>query len=144
MQTDATRQHLLEFYQALGLGDRDRLWRCLSERIDWTVNCPPHIFRFSGWRQGRESVFEALRQFRREYGVEDFRQEVMIVEGDRGAVISDALVRQRTSGRKIRISLVDFTRFEAGLLVEYRQFLNSFDFVEQALGRELYVGQESV
>ncbi len=140
MQTSETRAIVTDFYRALRERDRKRLLAILGDDVDWLVHSPAHIFPFSGWRRGREGVIEAVRHFTREYEMSEYRQDVMIVEGARAAVISNSAFRQRATERMLRFSLVDFTRFENGRLVEFRQFLNSFDLVEQALGRELDVG----
>jgi hypothetical protein len=48
--------------------------------------------------------------------------------------MSDISYRQRATNRVLRLRLASF---QDGRLIEYREFTNSFDAVEQALGREL-------
>ena len=61
----------------------------------------------------------------------------MLVDGDRAALMSDVRYCQRSTGRTLRSRIASFLRFQDGRLIEYREFIDRFDSVEQALGREL-------
>lgn len=63
--------------------------------------------------------------------------QVTVIDGDRAAVMSDVAFKQRSSGRALRFHLADFLRFRDGRLVEFREFMNTFDVVQQALNRLL-------
>jgi ketosteroid isomerase-like protein len=71
------------------------------------------------------------------YSLQSYKQEIMIVDGDRAAVMSDVSFTQRATNRTMRFRVANFLRFQDGKLIEFREFTNSFDVVEQALGREL-------
>ena len=64
----------------------------------------------------------------------------MIVDGDRAAVMSDVAFTQRSTGRTVTMQLANFLRFRDGRLIEFREFANTFDLVEQALGQLIDVG----
>ena len=51
--------------------------------------------------------------------------------------MSDVSYRQRSTARVLRVRIASFLRLQDGRLIEYREFIDSFDAVEQALGREL-------
>ena len=51
--------------------------------------------------------------------------------------MSDESFTQRATKRILRFRIANFLRFQDGKLIEFREFVNSFDVVEQALGREL-------
>jgi ketosteroid isomerase-like protein len=72
-----------------------------------------------------------------DYILENYQVEITIVEDDRAAVISDVSFTQRATNRLLRFRVANFLRFQDGRLIEFREFSNSFDVVEQALGREL-------
>jgi ketosteroid isomerase-like protein len=55
----------------------------------------------------------------------------------RAALMSDVSYRQRSTGRLLRIRVAGFLHWQDGQVIEYREFVDSFDAVEQALGREL-------
>ena len=62
-----------------------------------------------------------------------------IVEGEHAAVIVLARMKQRATGRTIQIRFAHFVRFQDGRIIEFREFLNSFDAVEQVLGHEIEI-----
>ena len=74
-----------------------------------------------------------------QYALERYTPEIVIVDGERAAVMSDTSYRQRATERLLRFRIANFLRFRDGRLIEFREFINSFDVVEQALGRELRV-----
>ena len=46
---------------------------------------------------------------------------------------------QRSTDRTLRFHIANFLRIRDGRLVEFREFANTFDLVEQALGHMLPV-----
>jgi len=58
------------------------------------------------------------------------------------AVIVMARMKQRATGRIIQTLFAQFVRFRDGRIVEFREFLDSFDAVEQVLGREIKIGPD--
>jgi ketosteroid isomerase-like protein len=46
---------------------------------------------------------------------------------------------QRSSGRTLSLRLVNFMRIQDGQIIEFREFSDTFDAVEQALGSWLQV-----
>jgi len=44
---------------------------------------------------------------------------------------------QRATSRVTRFRVANFQRFQDGKLIEFREFTNTFDLVEQAPGREM-------
>jgi ketosteroid isomerase-like protein len=65
----------------------------------------------------------------------------MVTEQEDAAVIVLARLRQRTTGRTIQLFIADFIRFDKGRIVELRQFMDSFDAVQQVLGREILISK---
>ena len=58
---------------------------------------------------------------------------------DRAAVLSNAAFLQRATNRVLRLRLVNFLRFQDEKIIEFREFSDTFDTVEQALGRWIEV-----
>jgi len=126
-----------ELYDAYGRRDFDRLAAFLDDDIEWVIYAPVSVFAFAGPRHGRAAVLHALTGIAADYTLESYTPEIVVVDGDDAAVMSDVGFRQRTTGRTLRFRVADFLRFRNGRLVEFREFTNTFDVVEQALGREL-------
>lgn len=82
-------------------------------------------------------MLQAMGAIAEHYVLENYKNEIMIVDGDRAAVMSDVSFTQRATNRVLRFRIANFLRFQDGKLIECREFANSFDLVEQALGREL-------
>jgi uncharacterized protein len=72
-----------------------------------------------------------------DYLLESYVPQVTVIDGDRAAVMSDVAFKQRSGGRTLRFHIADFLRFRDGRLVEFREFMNTFDVVQQALNRLL-------
>jgi len=118
-------------------GDNERLAARYHDDIDWLFHAPVSLFPFAGARRGKAEVFKGLALLYETYRVTGYSVEVNLVEGDRAATLSDAHMVQRATGRTIQSRIAGFHRFQDGKVIEYRGFTDSFDSVEQALGREL-------
>ena len=137
MSESATRAAVRDLYDAYARRDFARVAALIHDDIDWVIYAPVAVFPFAGPRHGRAAVLQAMAGIAEIYSVEKYLPEVVIVDGDTAAVMSDASFRQRATGRLIRLRIANFLRFDGGHLIEFREFLNSYDAVEQALGREL-------
>ena len=92
------------------------------------------MFPFKGARHGKSDVLDVLAAIAKDYAIERYRPEIVIVENERAAVLSDATFVQRASARKLRFRIANFLRFRDGRLVDFREMTDTFDLVEQALG----------
>jgi ketosteroid isomerase-like protein len=135
-----TRAAVTELYDAYARRDFERIASMIDEDIDWIIYGPVQVFPFAGQRHGRTAVLEALGGIAQDYLLERYDPRIIIVEGDRAAVMSDVAFQQRSTGRTVSTQLANFLRFRNGKLIEFREFSNSFDLVEQALGRWIEVG----
>ncbi|MGE0565757.1 MAG: nuclear transport factor 2 family protein [Pseudolabrys sp.] len=134
MNTETTRAIVGEIYEAYARRDFDIVAARIGERIDWIIYAPVDLFPFAGPRRGRKEVLTALASIAERYAVDSYRPEVIVVDGDRAAVMSDVAFVQRASGRTLRFRVANFLRFEDGKVVEFREFMNTLDVAEQALG----------
>ena len=137
--TEDIRVVVEDLYAAYARKDFDRVAARLDEDVDWIIYAPMEVFPFVGARRGKRAVLEALGGLAKDYALERYEPRVIVVDGDRAAVMSDVAFRQRSTERVLSFHLANFLRFRAGKLVEFREFANTFDLVEQALGRALTV-----
>jgi ketosteroid isomerase-like protein len=133
----ATRATVRELYDAYARRDFERVAALMHDDIDWVIYAPVAVFPFAGPRRGRAAVLQAMAAIAEVYALESYTPEIMIVDGDRAAVMSDARFSQRATNRTLRFRIANFLRIADGRLIEFREFINTFDAVEQALGREL-------
>jgi ketosteroid isomerase-like protein len=132
-----TRALVRALYTAYAAGDRARVAALIDDDIDWIIYGPVQVFAFVGARHGKTAVLEALTAIAADYAVDRYQPEVIVVEGDRAAVMSNVAFVQRSTGRTLSFRLANFLRFRAGRVVEFREFADMFDVTEQALGRYL-------
>jgi ketosteroid isomerase-like protein len=133
----ATRETVRDLYDAYARRDFERFAALLHDDIDWMICAPVTVFPFAGPRHGRAAVLQAMGGIAEQYAVESYKPEIVLVDGERAAVLSDTSFRQRATDRVIRLRLANFLRFQDGRLIGFREYLNSFDAVAQALGRSL-------
>jgi ketosteroid isomerase-like protein len=134
---DGTRATVRELYDAYGRRDFERVAALIHDDIDWVIYGPVQVFPFAGARRGRAEVLKAMAGIAEHYALESYLPELIIVDGERAAVMSDVSFKQRATNRTLRFRLANFLRFQDGKVIEFREFANSFDLVQQALGREL-------
>jgi ketosteroid isomerase-like protein len=137
MSEESTRAAVSDLYAAYSRGDGERMAALIGDDVDFVIHGPVHVFPFAGHHRGKAAVMEALGLIAKDYLLESYVPQVTVVEGDRAAVMSDVAFKQRSSGRTLRFHMADFLRFRDGRLVEFREFMNTFDVVEQALNRLL-------
>jgi ketosteroid isomerase-like protein len=136
---ETTRAALEDILDAFKQGDTDRLATRYHDDIDWLFYAPVALFPFAGARRGKADVFKGYALMYDIFSLSSYNVAVKLVDGDRAATLSDAHMVQRATGRTIRSRVAGFHRFRDGRLIEYRGFTDSFDSVEQALGRELQI-----
>lgn len=139
METDATRAVMDALLAAFKGGDSERLAALYHDDVDWLFHCPSSVFPFAGRRRGKAEVFQGFALFYRDYKLVGYDVLLKLVDGDRAALMSDVHSVQRATGRTMRSRIGGFHRFQDGKLIEYRGFTDSFDAVEQILGRELQI-----
>lgn len=137
MSEGNTRAIIGELYGAYGRRDFERVAALIHDDIDWVIYAPVAVFPFAGPRKGRAAVLAAMAEIAQAFALESYKPEVMLVDGARAALMSDVSYKQRSTARVLRVRIAGFLRLQDGRLIEYREFIDSFDAVEQALGREL-------
>jgi ketosteroid isomerase-like protein len=135
-----TRAAVNELYAAYSSRNFQRIAEILDEDIDWIIYGPVQVFPFAGQRRGRTAVLEAMGSIAKDFSLERYEPRIIIVEDDRAAVMSEVAFLQRSTGRMLSMQLANFLRFRNGRLIEFREFANTFDLVEQALGRWIDLG----
>lgn len=128
-----------DLYDAYARGDGERVAAMIDDDIDWVIHGPVQVFPFSGTRRGKQDVLQALAAVAKDYALERYEPEITIVEGDRAAVLCNVAFRQRATDRTLTFRTVSLLKFRDGRVVEYREFSDTFDVVEQVLGRWLVV-----
>lgn len=136
------RGRLYQLYAAYGAGRIDDVLAAFADDVMMTSYAPVDVFPYLGRKQGKAAVAATMRAAQGEFEFAGYQPVFMVVEAEAAAVILLARLRQRASGRMIQLFIAHFLRLREGLIVELREFMDSFDAVEQVLGREISVGKE--
>ena len=95
-----------------------------------------------------KEVFENFDLFKRQIPLVlrtcRFVPESIVVDGDRAAMLSRQSSHRAADGRAICFRVANFMRFRDGKVVENVSLIDSFDAVEQVIGRPLAVHEDEL
>ncbi len=138
--TETTIRPIVEaFYQASAARDVERVMSFIADDVDWLVQGPVDIFAFLGQRRGKAAVREGYREIARKLEITGYQVEVLLVDGDRAAALIRLTSIVRATGKIMSVRTSQFSRFRDGKVTEMRAVLDSYDMVEQTIGRILDV-----
>jgi ketosteroid isomerase-like protein len=136
--TETTIRPIVEaFYQASAARDVERVMSFIADDVDWLVQGPVDIFAFLGQRRGKAAVREGYREIARKLEITGYQVEVLLVDGDRAAALIRLTSIVRATGKIMSVRTSQFSRFRDGKVIEMRAVLDSYDMVEQTIGRAL-------
>jgi len=136
------RERLKSLYGAFRLAKIDFLLNAFDSDIEFISYSPLEVFPFLGHRRGKPAMAEVLEAGYEQFEFTTYEPVVMVCEGeDAAAVIIFARFTHRRTGRSISTMIAHFLRFRQGLIIELREFMDSFGAVRQLLGRPLDLEQ---
>lgn len=136
MSEDLHRQRVLNFLEAFYAGDLERALACCSDDIDFVAHAPVDILPHMGHREGKAEVREMWRTVHARYSGMRYEVPTVIAEGDKAAAYIRTFFRKRSNDRVVQMDIADFYTFRGGRIARIRQFLDSFDLVQQVLERD--------
>ena len=125
------------FYKASAERDVARIVAMIDDDVDWLVQGPVDIFSFLGQRRGKMAVLECYREIAQRLEITGYQVEKLLVDGDRAAALIRLTAIVRATGKVMSTRTSQFSRFRDGKVVEMHAVIDSFDMVEQTLGRPL-------
>jgi ketosteroid isomerase-like protein len=138
-----TEHSLWRFSRALhrAINERqlDQLADIIDDNIEWAVYGPIDMFPFLGARHGKAAVLEVCRQIADNIRVQRFDRESVMLGVDSAASMMRYSLTALDSNRPISLRLAHFAQFKAGRLISMRVVVDTFDLVEQALGRPIHL-----
>lgn len=129
------RELVRKSYAVYDSGDRNFIVNLFDDNIDWRYFSAPEALPFPNQIRGKLKVLAALKAIDDLFEIIANELELIMVDGDRAAVICDQKVRQRATGRIIRNKVAAFHRYRDGKLIEYTAFADGLDIMQQTLGR---------
>lgn len=132
------------FYQAYAARDVEKIAPLLHSNIEWTVSGPMDVLPFCGTFRGKAAVLDLIgNRVPKVLRVFSFVAESMLVEGDRLAMLHRQSGRRSADGRVISYRVGNFIRFLDDKVIANLSLMDSFDAVEQVLGRPLATNGKS-
>ncbi|EGP10182.1 nuclear transport factor 2 family protein [Afipia clevelandensis] len=127
------------FHRALNERQTDHLESILDDNIDWAIYGPIDMFAFLGPRQGKRAVVDVVREISDIVNLHRFERESVMLGENSAASLMRYSLTPTASGQPISIRIAIFATFNAGRLTSLRAVIDTFDLVEQALGRQIHL-----
>ena len=138
-----TEHSLWRFSRALHRAINERqpadLEAVLDDDVDWAIYGPIDMCPFFGSRQGKAAVIEVIRQIAENVRIHRFDRESIMLGPDSASSMMRYSLTALDSNKPISLRIAHFAQFKAGRLLNIRILVDTFDLVEQALGRPIHL-----
>jgi len=138
-----TEHSLWRFSRALHRAINERrhedLEALIDDDVDWAIYGPIDMFPFLGARRGKEAVLEVIRQIADNVRVHRLDRETIMLGVDSASSMLRYSLTMLDSSKPISLRVAHFAQFKAGRLASIRVLVDTFDLVEQALGRPIHL-----
>jgi ketosteroid isomerase-like protein len=138
-----TEHSLWRFSRALHRAFNERqfddLAALIDDDVDWAIYGPIDMFPFLGARRGQAAVLEVIRQIADNVRVHRFDREKIMLGVDSASSMLRYSLTMLDSNQPMSLRVAHFAQFKAGRLSSIRVLLDTFDLVEQTLGRPIHL-----
>ena len=111
----------------------------LHDEIDWAVFGPIDMFPYLGARQGKEAALDSIGQIADNFRLHKIKQEDVVIGADSASALLRCSLNSSDTNRPISVRIATFLRFKDGKVASLRAVIDTFDLVEQALGRPIHL-----
>jgi ketosteroid isomerase-like protein len=126
-------------HRAINERQSDDLEALIDDDVDWAIYGPIDMFPFFGARRGKAAVLEVIRQIADNVRVHRFDRESIMLGVDSAASMMRYSLTALDSNKPLTLRIAHFAQFKAGRLLSIRVLVDTFDLVEQALGRPIHL-----
>ena len=133
MTVQANRQRITDFFKVFYAMDLDGLMAFYSDDIDYVSFVPVDIIPHLGHRRGKAQLRETFRIIHSRYSRMRYEVQAMIAEEDRVATIVRVFFQKALRDRIVQMDIANLYTLRDGLIVQQREFLDSYDLVQQVL-----------
>ncbi len=138
-----TEHSLWRFSRALHSAINERqlnqLEDLLDEDVDWAIYGPIDMFPFLGARRGKSAVLDVVKQIAENFRVHRFDRETIMLGVDSASSMLRYSLTALDTNKPISLRVAHFAQFKAGRLSSIRVLIDTFDLVEQVLGRDIHL-----
>ena len=125
------------FYDALSMRAPELFSNAIDNDIEWTLFGPVDLFPFFGPRKGKKAVMAMFDDLSANLSIIRCEKETLLHDGDLAAGLVRLNAIDTRTGRTLSLRLALFAQFRNGKIVSMKALFDSFDAVEQALGRHI-------
>jgi ketosteroid isomerase-like protein len=126
-------------HRAINERQQEDLEALIDDDVDWAIYGPIDMFPFLGARRGKEAVLEVVRQIADNVRVRRFDRETIMLGVDSASSMLRYSLTMLDSSKPISLRVAHFAQFKAGRLLSIKVLVDTFDLVEQALGRPIHL-----
>jgi limonene-1,2-epoxide hydrolase len=137
MHQRLARQRVLDYLGAFYAGDVLRAQNCCDDEIDSITYAPVELFPHLGHKHGKAWIAEAIRIQQERYLTRRSEMAFIAVDGLKIATVQRLYMRKRNDQRLVQFDLAEFFTLHGGRIIKHRSFFDSFDLIQQLLGRDL-------
>ncbi|MGJ5178682.1 nuclear transport factor 2 family protein [Bradyrhizobium oligotrophicum] len=124
-------------HRAINERQFDEFAAMVDEDIDWAIYGPIDMFPFLGARMGKDAVLDTVRQIANNVHIRKVERETLMLDDGAAATMVRCAMTTQDSDKPITARLAQFLQFRAGKLSRLRILIDTFDLVEQTLGRPI-------
>ena len=133
MTESPARKVVLEFLDAFYSGNVARALELCTDDVDFLSYAPVELLPHLGHRRGKHEVGETWKTLHKRYSQMRYELAQFVAEGDQAACIIRIFLRKSTRDRTLQTEVADFYTLREGHIAKVRQFMDSFNVVEQVL-----------
>jgi ketosteroid isomerase-like protein len=131
-------------HRAINERQREDLEDLIDEEVNWAMYGPIDMFPFFGARHGKAAVLEVIRQVADNIRVHRFDRESIMLGVESASSMLRYSLTMLDANKPISLRIAHFAQFRAGRLTNIRILVDTFDLVEQALGRPIHLPRIAV
>lgn len=105
--------------------------------VDYIGYAPIEFFPGMGAKRGRIDLMSAVASLHERYSSMRHEIEFMAAEGDTVATLLRVHLQKQGNARIVQFHVANFFRLKDGLIVQQRQFIDSFDVLQQVMEVDL-------
>jgi uncharacterized protein len=131
------KRRILDYLKAGYAGDIDRAASYYDDELDFIGYAPIDVFPTLGQKFGKAAMVQSLVRLHAMYRLVEYDVTSIVAEDNRVAATLDLRMYARKDDRMIRIPFGNFYTLRQGRIYIFRQFMDSFDAVQQKLRIDL-------
>lgn len=109
----------------------------LDDNVDWVIYGPIDMFPFLGSHRGKQAALDACHDLMKSIRLQSVECERFVVSGNAASALLQCVMRPIRSEGVVRVRIACFIRMQNGKVCDVRTLIDTFDLVEQTLGREI-------